>query len=302
MVRLAKEDPRIYAITAAMKSGTGLSAFAAAYPERFSDVGIAEEHAVTFASGLATKGMLPVFAVYSTFLQRCYDQLLNDTAIMNNHVVLAVDRAGIVPDDGTTHQGVFDTAFLNTLPNTSVYAPATFEELRLCLRKAVYHTEGIAVVRYPKGGEPPLEDYVADMQPYRLWEKSGAETLLVTYGRLFGEVEKAARELSAKGIPVAVLKLTQIKPIEFACAEIAKRYARIVFIEEGSKKGGIAESFGNLLLQENITSRYEIYAVDGFIPTCKVEQGLRLTGLDAESIVSVVMGKTVKTEMRNDYA
>lgn len=149
----AKRDNRVCAITAAMKYGTGLQYFAAEHKERFFDVGIAEEHAVTFAGGLSSRGMIPVFCVYSSFLQRGYDQLLHDLAIDNRHAVICVDRAGLVGEDGETHQGVFDAAFLSQIPHITVYSPEGYEELRLCLQKAVFETEGLVAVRYPRGGD-----------------------------------------------------------------------------------------------------------------------------------------------------
>ena len=158
LVRLAQEDDRICAITAAMQGGTGLDGFAKQFEpkNRFFDVGIAEEHAVTFACGLAAGGMLPVFAVYSTFLQRGFDQLIHDAAIEQQHVLLAVDRAGLVGDDGETHQGMFDAAFLSQIPGTTVYSPATFADLRYAMQKALYETDGLVAGRYPRGGEPTL--------------------------------------------------------------------------------------------------------------------------------------------------
>ena len=151
--RLGKSDGRICAVTAAMKYAVGLNYFKNSCAGRFFDTGIAEQHSITFAAGLAAEGMLPVFAVYSTFLQRGFDQILHDCAIENTHITLCIDRAGFVGADGETHQGIFDVPMLRAIPNTVIYAPATFEELRLCLSKAIYDTTGIACVRYPKGGE-----------------------------------------------------------------------------------------------------------------------------------------------------
>ena len=159
---LAENDKRICAITAAMSSGTGLEEFSKKYKDRFFDVGIAEEHAVTFSGGLAAGNVIPVFAVYSTFLQRAYDQILHDAALQNLHVVLAIDRAGIVGEDGETHQGIFDVAFLNTIPNITIYAPSSFRELEIMLDKAIYHTKGTVAVRYPRGSEKYLPD---DFEP-----------------------------------------------------------------------------------------------------------------------------------------
>lgn len=153
MCELAQTDDKLCAITAAMTGGTGLNEFSKQYKNRFFDVGIAEEHAVTFGCGLASKGMRPVFAVYSTFLQRAYDQLIHDAALGDLHLVLAVDRAGIVGADGETHQGVFDVSMLNSIPNTTVFSPTYFDGLRMSMYEALYNQEGLAVVRYPRGGE-----------------------------------------------------------------------------------------------------------------------------------------------------
>lgn len=289
LCRLAQEDLRICAITAAMKSGTCLTKFAERFPVRFFDVGIAEEHAVTFASGLATGGMLPVFAVYSTFLQRCYDQILNDTSIMNNHIVLAVDRAGIVPDDGETHQGVFDVPFLTTIPHVTIYSPSTFAELDISLKQALYDAAGIAVVRYPKGGElPGCEGFQPDYKPYTHLKNAKARTLLITYGRLFSHALIAARELSDEGVPVSLLKLTRIWPLPEECAVIASEYERVLFFEEGSLQGGIGRHLQSRLLESGFGGTCYLRAIDGFLPACSVSAGFRRTGLDVDSMVEAV--------------
>ena len=286
LCELAEEDERVCAITAAMKSGTCLQDFAARFPDRFFDVGIAEEHAVTFASGLAKGGRLPVFAVYSTFLQRSYDQLLNDTAILGSHIVLAVDRAGIVPDDGETHQGIFDVPFLTTIPGTTIYAPASFAELETYLRRALFDTPGIAVVRYPKGGElPGLPELPAEAKPYILLRADGADTLLVTYGRIFANAVQAARQMAEKGQPVSVLKLGQIHPLDPGCVQAAAAYRRVIFFEEGSPAGGVAEHFGTQLTALHYTGDYRIQAVEPFILTCKTDAGLRHAGLDVDGML-----------------
>ena len=292
MTELARQHPEVVAITAAMQSGTGLRGFAEAYPKRFFDVGIAEEHAVTFASALATRQQLPVFAVYSTFMQRCYDQLLNDTAIMNNHIVLAIDRAGIVPDDGMTHQGIFDVAMLNSIPGTTVYAPSTFSELRICLKQALFSTDGVAAVRYPKGGELPCDiTYTPDGHLYTLFAAEKATTLLVTYGRVFSSVMNAAKRLNEEGMPVAVLKLTRIKPLPKGVISLALRYRRVIFFEEAALHGGVGEYFGSRLVQRGFARDYEIHAIDGFVGTCTTAEGLRQVGLDMPGIYQTVSGK-----------
>ena len=289
---LADEDARVVGITAAMKHGTCMVKFADRVPSRCFDTGIAESHAVTFASGLATEGMLPIFAVYSTFLQRSYDQLLNDTAIMNNHIVLAVDRAGIVPEEGETHQGIYDVPFLTTIPHTTIFAPATYAELRQYLHKAVYDVGGIAVVRYPKGGEPVvLQEYKPSDAAYFLEENVAADTLVITYGRVYGNVLEAVQRLTQDEKPLSVLKLNCIFPLDTAVVDIAKRYARVVFVEEGAKRGGIGECLAASLLESGFAGRYIVRAIERNLPPCTVEEGMCMTGLDADSLYALFAGE-----------
>lgn len=289
LCKLAEEDPKICVATAAMTGGTGLTTFSRQFPKRFFDVGIAEEHAVTFASGLAVGGYLPVFAVYATFLQRSYDQLLNDTAIMNNHIVLAIDRAGVVPDDGETHQGIFDVPFLSTIPNTTIFAPSTYDELAITLKQALYETEGIAAVRYPKGGQfPHLDLYKSDYKPFTHFRNASARTVVITYGRLFSNVLQAVQKVQ-EVMPVSVIKLTRIHPIPEEVLTLSRQYQRIVFFEEGARNGGIAQQLGSLLMESRYRGKYEIHAIDGFIPTCSVEDGLKLCRLDVSSMVKTLL-------------
>ncbi|NLA76258.1 MAG: 1-deoxy-D-xylulose-5-phosphate synthase, partial [Clostridiales bacterium] len=181
----AIKDKRICAITAAMSLGTGLKKFSEDYAERFFDVGIAEEHAIPFALGLSEGNMLPVFVVYSTFLQRCYDQVFHDAALQNRKIVIAIDRAGFVGEDGETHQGLYDVAMLNGIPDISVYSPATYGEFRNCFVKAFYHKQGVEAVRYPRGAEYPIpEDFTPSYGDYDIYGNPDAKTAVVTYGRL----------------------------------------------------------------------------------------------------------------------
>ena len=286
---LAAEDDRIVAITAAMKKGTCLDAFAQQYPTRFFDVGIAEEHAVTFASGMASGGLLPVFAVYSTFLQRSYDQLINDTALMHTHIVLAIDRAGIVPDDGETHQGIYDVAMLATIPGVTMYAPANFRELRLHLRQALYDTDGIAAVRYPKGGEHPLlEGYEPSYEPYEHTDGRTRGLLVVTYGRMYGEVLSALRHRSQNGCRTSVLKLNRILPPVEEAVALAANYRCVLFVEEGVAQGGIGEMFGSRLAQRGFTGRYAVRGITENPGVCTTAEGLHDAGLDAEGIAAFI--------------
>ena len=292
LCRLAKDDPEICAITAAMKTGTCLQDFSLLYPERFFDVGIAEGHAVTFSSGLACGGILPVFAVYSTFLQRSYDQILNDTSIIGNHIVLAIDRAGIVPDDGETHQGIFDVPFLTTIPHVTIYAPFNFAELEINLKQALYDVKGIAAVRYPKGGELPCPaGYVPNFKPYTYLRSGKKAVLLITYGRIFANVLSAAKELLRQGLPVSVLKLTRIHPLDEECVQIARRYSHVLFFEEGSRRGGIGEYLGSRLMAERFSGSYRVRAIEDFLTTCSTASGLHQVGLDVEGIVAAVLAE-----------
>ena len=281
--RIGKSDSRVCGITAAMKYATGMNYFKNACPERFFDVGIAEQHAVTFAAGLAVEGMLPVFAVYSTFLQRGFDQIVHDCAIENTHVTLAVDRAGFTGEDGETHQGIFDAAMLASIPNTTVFSPASAEELRLCLSEALYNTDGIAAVRYPKGGES------GSVEPSVSWDWSGKRggTLAVSYGRLSANMTAAAREASQRGEPVDWLRLVRISPIPEEALRTSLSYKRVVFFEEGILQGGIGERFGAALLEMGYSGGFEVVGVDGqFVPAGTVAQQLEMFGLDRASMAA----------------
>lgn len=288
---LAENDKRICAVTAAMSSGTGLEEFSKKYKDRFFDVGIAEEHAVTFSGGLAAGNVIPVFAVYSTFLQRAYDQILHDGALQNLHIVLAIDRAGIVGEDGETHQGIFDVAFLNTIPNVTVYAPASFRELELMLDKAIYHTNGTVAVRYPRGSENYLPDnFEPSAEPYSLYGDADSDDLIITYGRTFSDVCTAREELDKK---ICILKLNQIKPFSEKAIEIALHYKNIFFFEEGIKNGGVGERFGFSLYQSGFQGKFDLTAIENYVTQSTTQSALHQLGLDTESI-------KLKLEIRNE--
>lgn len=293
MHEAATKDKRICAVTAAMAAGTGLQQFASSYPERFFDAGIAEAHAATFCSGLAKGGMLPVFAVYSSFLQRSYDQLIHDAAMQNLKMVFAIDRAGFVGEDGMSHQGIFDAAFLNTIPGITVFSPSCFIELNNAMVKALYHTHGVVAVRYPRGDEPPMPpDFAPSFSSFDLYGSENADTLLVTYGRIFSSCARACNTLTENGKPCRVLKLNCIKPIENLAVEIASSYANIVFFEEGQRFGGIAESFGDLLFEKNYSGIYRIVAVNDEFPCHNsVQAQLSKYGLDTQGMISYLSGE-----------
>lgn len=291
----AKGDNRICAITAAMTDGTGLTEFSHQYKERFFDVGIAEEHAVVFAAGLARNGMIPVFSVYSTFLQRAYDQIIHDVALQNLKVVFAVDRAGIVGEDGETHQGIFDAAFLNSIPNMTVYSPSTKDEMQNFLYAAMYECAGPAAIRYPRGA-PEAEPcgFHPSYGNFDLFcSDNNTDLLLVTYGRLFFHTARAVDILKSKHISAAVLKLNRITPIDDSCYKISRLYKNVLFFEEGIKAGGIGEHFVAELYDHGFYGKCRIFAIDNkFVPQGSVDKLLSLLGLDADGIAKAVIGMT----------
>lgn len=284
---LAKDDPKICAVTAAMKYGTGLQDFAHTFRDRFYDVGIAEQHAVTFCGGLASAGFVPVFAVYSSFLQRAFDQIIHDAAIDRRHIVLAIDRAGIVGEDGETHQGIFDVAFLNLIPNVTIYSPCGFHELELCLKQAVEKENGVVAVRYPRGTENPAIPWRSELQPFYRFG-AGADTLVITYGRLSEEAYAAREALAKENIRLDFLKLTRLLPMEAEIYEICKQYRHVLFYEEGIRNGGLGQLLLEGLYQHGFDGDYRLHAIDGFVPHAKVSELLAELGLDAAAIIKDV--------------
>ncbi len=300
LTALATEDKRICAITAAMEFGTGLQYFEAAHPDRFYDVGIAEQHAVTFAAGLAACGMVPVFAVYSTFLQRSYDQLIHDVAIGGLHVVLGIDRAGIVGEDGETHQGMFDVPMLTSVPGTVIYAPACYNELRLCLRRAVQEDTRLAAVRYPRGSEHdvtfPHEEVNTD---YTYTEDAEADILLISYGRVYQSLWSAHETCARSGYRTSLLKLTRIFPVDEELVERALRYKTVIFFEESSGYGGISTIFGSLLSQYSFGGRYVRVSADCFLKHAPVSTLLEKAELSAHAVCRYVYAYGTKHDAKS---
>ena len=284
LVGLAEKDDRICAITAAMKYGTGLQYFYRAFPERFYDVGIAEQHAVTFAGGLASMGMIPVFAVYSTFLQRAYDQLVHDISIGGLHMVLGIDRAGVVGEDGETHQGLLDVPMLTTIPNTVIYSPSCYEELKMCMKKAVYANKGIAAVRYPRGAENASFNQSYLSTEYIFIRENHSDTLIITYGRLYDEAYKAQSILSADGIKCDILKLTKIYPLSHDLNEELCGYKRIVFFEESMGEGSISEKLGERLAECAYSGDYSRVTADSYVKQASVRSCLEALGLTCDKM------------------
>lgn len=275
LAKMAREDERICAITAAMKYGSGLNHFDGELKDRLFDVGIAEEHAVCFAAGLAKEGMVPVFSVYSSFLQRCYDELIHDVAIAGLHVVLAIGNAGLVGEDGETHQGLFDIPFLHTIPGVTVYSPSTFEELDLCLSNAIYKNSGLVCVRFPRGGcEKSTDNIISD--DYLLCEND-SDTLLVSNGKEVKDVTNAAIELKAD-----CLKLVKVMPLNSDVFDMIKKYKNVFVFEESYKDGSVGEKL------KTHRSDIRCYAIDGFVPSMKTCDAKELYSLTEDKIVEEV--------------
>ena len=211
MISLAQEDEKLVAISAAMASGTGLDAFSRQFPRRFFDVGIAEGHAVTMAAAMAKQGLRPVFAVYSSFLQRSYDMLIHDVSLQQLHVVLGIDRGGVVGNDGDTHNGCFDVSYLSSVPGMTLFCPANYAELRSMLRRALYEVSGPAAVRYPRGGQGEYHD-IHD-EPVAIL-KQGSDVTIVTYGILTNQSLAAAELLAERGIDAEVVKIGTVLPLQ----------------------------------------------------------------------------------------
>lgn len=285
----AARDGRVCAVTAAMADGTGLTGFAREFPDRFFDVAIAEGHGVSMAAGLASQGMLPVFAVYSTFLQRGYDMLIHDVALERLHVVLGVDRAGLVGADGETHHGCFDPLFLCTIPGFTVLCPASFAELRSMLRQALFELEGPVAVRYPRGGEGAFRTDTSDKPIARLRE--GGDVTLLGYGVLVNHLMEAAALLEKDGVRAEVVKLNQIAPLdhETVCAGLGDRKTLLV-LEDSFGPGCVGQRIAAILAEHGQAPRRLILKNLGktFAPEGSVTELEHSFGLDAAAVAAAV--------------
>ena len=285
----AREDSRVCAVTAAMADGTGLSGFAKTFPDRFFDVGIAEGHGVSMAAGMAARGLLPVFAVYSTFLQRSYDMLIHDVALEQLHVVLGVDRAGLVGADGETHHGCFDPLFLPALPGYTVLCPASFAELRRMLRRALLELKGPVAVRYPRGGEGAYRED-ASAEPLARLRKGKGVTLLA-YGILTNRILEAAELLEQRGIQAEVLKLNQIAPLDRgALAGFFQETDILLVLEDCFGAGCVGQRIAAILAEEGRAPRKLILKNLGraFAPEGSVPQLEERFGRDAAAVAAAV--------------
>lgn len=286
LCQYAENDPRIVAITAAMAGGTGTECFASKFPERFFDVGIAEGHGVTMAAGMAKQGLVPVFAVYSSFLQRGFDMLIHDVSLLGLHTVFCVDRAGLVGNDGETHQGVFDVCYLSAVPGMTILCPASFQELHNMLGYAIHEVTGPAAVRYPRGGEGRYTDSL--MQAENLI-REGADVTVVCYGTMINEVLNAADELQSRGVSAEIIKLGMIAPNSFEqCIGSVRKTGRLLVAEEVCSVGCV----GSALLAAISVAGVELKAAellnlgDGIVRHGTVDELRRETGIDAASIAA----------------
>ena len=297
MMELAAENPKVCAITAAMPGGTGLLEYREKFPDRLFDVGIAEEHAVSMAGGLAKQGMIPVVAIYSTFLQRGYDQIMQDVALLGLHVVFAVDRAGLVGEDGPTHHGVFDVGFLRQIPGMMVLTPANYQELRAMLRWAVVEYDGPVAVRYPRGNTEAhsLTDETAFSPAAVQTRSSGKDVTLIGYGTLIVELEAAAAILKEKGIEATVLQLNSVS--HYSREELAAKVKgnHIFVVEEVSFGSGVSGDIAVCL--HDMRCDCFVHPIDlgnNFVPHGNMSSLYALTGIDGAGIsnsVQEVLGR-----------
>ena len=289
LAECAAEDPRVCAITAAMADGTGLTEFAEKYPDRFFDVAIAEGHGVSMAAGLASQGMIPAFAVYSTFLQRGYDQLIHDVALEQLHVVLGVDRAGLVGADGETHHGCFDATYLSGIPGFTVFCPANFAEARSMVRQALFEVQGPVAVRYPRGGEGRFREDTSNQSIVRLTE--GRDVTLLGYGIQVNHLLDAAEQLAEEGIHTEVVKLNRISPLvhDEVCSALGKRKTLLV-LEDSFGVGCVGQRVAAILAEHGQSPERMILKNLGktFAPAGSVAELEASFGLDSDGVVAAV--------------
>lgn len=289
ITKLAESNKKIVAITAAMPDGTGLNKFKERFPDRFFDVGIAEEHAVTFAGGLAKQGYIPVFAVYSTFLQRAYDQIIHDVALQNAHVIFAIDRAGIVGQDGATHQGIYDMSFLSSIPNMTIMAPKDGRELEKMLEFAV-NSKGPVAIRYPRDGYyeelcPLVDTNVTKSEIIR----EGKDITLIGYGKMVKRAIDVADLLKLNGVEAEVINLRFLKPLDReTIIESIKKTRNVVTIEDGIINGGVASAIQELIKNIEGVKKINFAYPDEFIKHGKTDEIEKLYGMDAENIFNII--------------
>ena len=284
LCRFAETDEKLTAITAAMSGGTGLEGFAARFPTRFFDIGIAEEHATAMAAGMAKQGLLPVFAVYSSFLQRSFDMLIHDISLQQLHAVFAVDRAGLVGRDGETHQGSFDVSYLSAVPGMTIYSPASFAELDSMLALALYSCTGPVAIRYPRGGEGRYRDCRSEAESILL---EGGDVTIVSYGVMINEAIEAAERLKAEGISAELIKLGRIRPNSFSAVQASvQKTRRLIVVEDVCDFGCVGgQILASLAGGTGEISVRLLNLGDGIVTHGSVDELRRVCGIDAEAVV-----------------
>lgn len=298
VTELASKNSKIVAVSAAMTLGTGLDSFQLKFPSRFFDCGIAEEHCVTMASGMAVSGFVPVVAIYSSFLQRAYDEMISDCCFMNSHVVFAIDRAGFVGNDGHTHHGLLDISYLNSMVNMTVLSPRDYTDLRRCLSYAVENVKGPVAVRYPRGSSPfeaqcPLYQDASELTLPHLSGDYGSDFAIVSTGRISEEADKALELLKDQGIFGKHINVTLIKPIP--AKEIFDMLSGIKYVfslEEGIISGGFGEALERELQKLGFESDVTVFGVtNSIVRAMSQKEQLKHCGLDSESIAASIKSK-----------
>ena len=294
---IASQNRNVIAISAAMTQGTGLENYSMKFPTRFFDCGIAEEHCVTMAGGLAVSGFVPVVAVYSSFLQRAYDEMISDVCFMNSHVVFAIDRAGFVGNDGHTHHGLLDISYLNTMVNMTVLSPRDYKDLRYCLDHAVNKCEGPVAVRYPRGSSPfelsgPLYSEPDECVLPHLSSGSGSDFAIISTGRIASEADKAVELLKEKGINGIHINLALIKPIPFReLIGMTDGIMNVFTLEEGILSGGFGEACARGFCENKSSCHvYNIAVADPMIRAASPAEQIKEAGIDAVSVAAKISG------------
>jgi len=302
LCELAEHDAKIFAITAAMTDGTGLANFAKQFPDRFSDVGIAEQHAVTYALGLALEGLKPVVCIYSTFLQRAYDQLVHDIGISKKGVLFCLDRAGLVPADGETHQGIFDIAYLRTIPNFQILLPSGETEMKMMLHYALENLDGPIAIRYPKDIAENHPDYDAFCYPIVKGEAievcDGTDILIITCGTLLNTALEARKHLQKQEISLKILNLRFAKPINKSVIDkIAKTNIPVLILEEGIENGGIGQAIRAELSKRFFTPEITTLNIPDVYPQTDTRKGLlKNYGLTLLKILDTILNVLKRVE------
>ena len=298
VTEVAAKNKKVVAISAAMAQGTGLETFSMKFPERFFDCGIAEEHAVTMAAGMSVSGFIPVVAIYSSFLQRAYDQIIHDVCFMNNHVVFAIDRAGFVGADGHTHNGLLDISYLNSMPGMTVLSPRDYKELKFAFDYAVNRCDGPCAVRYPRGCSPydskdSLCNDTNDITAAHIAFDEGTDYAIISFGIISYQALEAAHALSQKGIKGRVINITIIKPVPVKeLKEMTSGIKEIFTLEDGALSGGFGENFMALAGDQGINGRITPIAVTNqMIRAASVSSQYEQAGIDSASVASVIEQK-----------